>query len=351
MKELIEALAATAAHHDQTGAFPHDGIRRVHEAGLLTVTVAERHGGPAVRPAELAGILRDLGRGDPSVALITSMTQLPHLLQAHRPIWPEGLYRRILDESAARPTLLNICRVEPDLGSPSRGGRPATTARRTGAGWSLTGHKRFVTGAEGLAYFLVWAATDEPEPRIGTFVVPAESPGIEIVRTWDPLGLRASGSHDVVFRDVLIPYDHGLDLGGTRPDSAALHLPLAAIYLGVARAAQEYFHRFARERVPANLGRPVATTDRFKAAAGEIETLLSTAEHLLLTADDPLTARVIVNRHAVAAVTLAVRMLGNPGLSRGNPLERHFRDVQSALVHAPQEDVSLLAIGAAALAE
>ncbi|MGX6601499.1 acyl-CoA dehydrogenase family protein [Micromonosporaceae bacterium Da 78-11] len=272
-------------------------------------------------------------------------------------------------DSADRPTLINTCRVEPELGSPSRGGLPATLARRTADGWSITGRKRFVTGAAGLSYFLVWAGTDEPQPQVGTFVLAGDTPGIQVVPAWNPLGLRASGSHDVVLTDVPIPAGHVLDLvaadGGAQQDNlagGALHLPLAALYVGVGRAAQQWFHRFAHDRVPANLGRPVATTDRFKNAAGEIEVLLSGAERLLLdattrfdageavTGTEALGARVLAARHAVAAVTLATRLLGNPGLSRDNPLERHFRDVQSALVHAPQEDVALTAIGAAALA-
>ncbi|MFD0448535.1 acyl-CoA dehydrogenase family protein [Streptomyces indonesiensis] len=60
-------------------------------------------------------------------------------------------------------------------------------------------------------------------------------------------------------------------------------------------------------------------------------------------------ARVLADRHATEAVALGLRLLGNPGLSRDNPLERHFRDVQCAPVHAPQEDTALLAIGTAAL--
>ncbi|WP_275406974.1 acyl-CoA dehydrogenase family protein [Streptomyces sp. SID12488] len=60
-------------------------------------------------------------------------------------------------------------------------------------------------------------------------------------------------------------------------------------------------------------------------------------------------ARVLADRHGVQAVGLAVRLLGNPGLARGNPLERHFRDIQCAPVHAPQEDISVLAIGTKAL--
>lgn len=367
LDEVTAALATTAAEYDRTGDFPSRAIQAVHEAGLLTAAVAADHGGAGIGIADLARVLQALGEGDPSTALITSMTLLPHALQARRAHWPEELYARILAESAQRPTLLNNARVEPELGSPARGGLPATTARRTATGWSLSGHKRFVTGAKGLSYFLVWAGTDEPEPRVGTFVVAGDSPGIEVVDTWHQLGLRASGSHDVLFTDVEVGLDDVIGVserGKAEQDNlagGALHLPLAALYVGVGRAAQQFFHRFAHERIPANLGRPVATTDRFKQAAGEIETLLSTAEQLvyggarrldageLVKPTDALAARVVAVRHTVSATQIALRLLGNPGLSRDNPLERHFRDVQSAGVHAPQEDTSLVVIGSAVL--
>jgi alkylation response protein AidB-like acyl-CoA dehydrogenase len=364
LPSVTDALAATAPAYDENGAFPRAGLEAVHEAGLLTATVGTAYGGPGLGVADLTRIQLALGKGDPSVALIAAMTQLPHLLQARRPAWPDALYRRVLADSAARRTLLNTLRVEPELGSPSRGGLPATVARRTGDGWQISGHKRFATGAAGLAYLIVFAATDEARPRTGNFVIPADAAGITIVPRWNQLGLRASGGHDVLLTDVAVPAGHVLDLAGPGTDGvagagAALHLPLAAIYVGVARAAQEHFHRFARERVPANLGRPVATTDRFRAAAGEIEVLLTSAERLLLDAGerfdagepvpDALGARIVANRHAVEAVTLATRLLGNPGLSRDSPLERHFRDVQSALVHAPQEDLALITVGQDAL--
>jgi alkylation response protein AidB-like acyl-CoA dehydrogenase len=155
---------------------------------------------------------------------------------------------------------------------------------------------------------------------------------------------------------------HGAGAEQDNRVGAALHLPLAALYLGVARAAERYFHRFAHERVPANLGHPVARTERFRRTAGEIALRLDSAEQLVFrgaervdAADDTyppelaLGARVLADRHATEAVALAVRLLGNPGLTRDNPLERHFRDVQCAPVHAPQEDTALLALGGRAL--
>lgn len=181
--------------------------------------------------------------------------------------------------------------------------------------------------------------------------------------------MRASGSHDVTFREVEVPYEQVIGLAPYGPAAeqdnrvgAAIHLPLAALYLGVARAAQAFFRAFAHERVPANLGYPVGRTERFRAAAGEIEVLLTAAEELVfggaakVDAGDPsytpeqaLGTRVLADRHGVRAVELAVRLLGNPGLARGNPLERHFRDIQCAPVHAPQADIALLAIGSKAL--
>lgn len=362
-------IAALAPEHDRSGTFPAESLRIAHEAGLLTATIGERRGGRGAGVEESARILHHLGSLDPSVALIAAMTLATHAREASQPHWPRELYARVVADSFVRPVHINHARVEPELGSPARGGLPATRARRTADGWAIEGTKRFVTGADGLDWFLVWATTDEAEPRVGTFLVPGGAPGIEVTGRWDQLGLRASGSHEVTFRGVEVPYGHvvGLTPYGRAAEQdnragAALHLPLAALYLGVARAAQEFFRTFAHARVPANLGHAVARTERFRRAAGEIEVLLSGAEGLVfggaarLDAGDPsyspeeaLGARVLADRHAVRAVGLAVRLLGNPGLARGNPLERHFRDVQCAPVHAPQEDVTLLAIGGKAL--
>lgn len=366
---VTAALAATAERYDRSGAFPADGIEAVHAAGLLTATVAAEHGGGALGIGGTARLLTALGEGDPSVALIAAMTLLIHLREAQRPHWPPHLYREVLRASHERPTLLNAARVEPELGSPARGGLPATVAHRTATGWAISGRKRFVTGSDGLTYYLVWAGTDELTPQVATFVVPADRPGIEIHREWDQLGLRASASHDVSFTDVEIPAENILDATGRgakaqqdNRELAALSLTVAALYVGVAQAAQRAFHRFAHERVPTNLGHSIARTDRFRDAAGEIEVCLSGARQLLYSVADQydrgdqrwmqeagptaaLSARVLALRHAQSAVTLATRLLGNPGLSRRSPLERHFRDIQFAAIHAPQDDVVLRQIG------
>ncbi|MGR9132134.1 acyl-CoA dehydrogenase family protein [Rhizobium leguminosarum] len=360
--ETVRVIADAAPDADRTGQFPWTGIRAVHQSGLLESTVATRYGGQGATLADAAHILAALGRGDPSVALISAMTIFNHLGQAAKNHWPDDLYRRLLAEAKQKPLLLNAARVEPELGSPARGGLPATVARRTTSGWSITGRKRFVTGAYGLTHFLVWAHTDETPARVGTFVVPNGLSGIHVIENWNSLGMRATGSHDVEYTDVEIPAENVLELvdpSVAQQDNrahAAITLALTAIYLGAAEAAQAAFIRFAHERVPANLGHPIARTERFVTLSGEIDLLVSGARQIIFgaleanhgDAEKMIRARLIAGRQLREAVQIAVRGIGNPGLSADLGLERHFRDIQSVLVHAPQEDTSISILGRAA---
>jgi alkylation response protein AidB-like acyl-CoA dehydrogenase len=367
LADVAAALAKRAEEHDRSAAFPADGIAEVHAAGLLTATVAPQYGGPGAGLGDTVTILRALGRGDPAVALISAMTLFAHALQAIEPSWPQALYRDALAESAERPVLINALRVEPELGTPARGGLPATTARRTDDGWSLTGRKIFSTGAEGLTWMNVWARTEDEPARVGGFLVRATSPGITIERTWDHLGLRASRSDDVIFTGTPVPYEATTGLAEPAPGQGSPvfmawnALGLTALYLGVADAARDWLLQFLAERTPASLGRPLATLPRFQTAAGEIDAALISAGTLVtgLAArvdagdQDAIAqagvAKLTATRAAIAAVEQAVALVGNNGLTRHHPLERHLRDILCARVHTPQDDSTLTATGRAAL--
>jgi alkylation response protein AidB-like acyl-CoA dehydrogenase len=367
LDRVRDALAVTAPRFDRTGEFPWAGLQVVHEAGLLRAGIGSRHGGSPLGAVDGVRLFSALGQGDPSVALLTAMTVFQHVAQAASPWWPEELYRQVVADSRERPVLLNAIRAEPEWGAPARGGLPATTIRRDGDGWVINGRKGFATGSEGLEYHLVWVATQDGDPLLAHAIVPADTPGIEIVRTWDHLGLRATSTHDVIYTDVRIPRENftGTPQSELKPDPRAysgVGLALSALYVGVARAAQEFFLRFANERVPTSLGRPIATTERIQTVAGEIEAQLVQAEELLLGLAARLDAgderaygrialaKLIATRSAVTAVQTAVAALGNPALTRHNPLERHLRDVLCSRVHPPQDDAALLIAGRQALA-
>jgi alkylation response protein AidB-like acyl-CoA dehydrogenase len=139
-------------------------------------------------------------------------------------------------------------------------------------------------------------------------------------------------------------------------------LGLTALYLGVADAARDWLLQFLAERTPASLGRPLATLPRFQTAAGEIDAALISAGTLIsataarVDAGDPEAlaqagvAKLTATRAAINAVSEAVALIGNPGLTRRNPLERHLRDILCSRVHTPQDDSTLTATGRAALA-
>jgi alkylation response protein AidB-like acyl-CoA dehydrogenase len=365
---VSRALALRAAAHDRDGSFPADGIAEVHAAGLLTATLAPRYGGPAAGLAQTTEILRELGRGDPSVALITAMTLFTHALQARQPTWPDDLYAAAVAEGAVRPVLINALRVEPELGSPSRGGLPATIARRVPGGWSLTGRKIFSTGAAGLRWMVVWARTDEEPARVGGFLVRSDSPGITIEPTWDHLGLRASRGDDVIFAGTVVPAHAvtGLAEPASSPSPGTFlawnSLGITAIYLGVAAAARDWLTVFLTERTPTGLGRPLAALPRFQSAVGEIEAALTAADDLIsglaerVDAGDPVAAehagiaKLTGTRAAISAVEQSVALIGNNALTRRNPLERHYRDILCARVHVPQDDSIVAAAGRSALA-
>ncbi|GAA4988057.1 acyl-CoA dehydrogenase family protein [Kitasatospora paranensis] len=368
LPELTAALAARAADHDRDADFPYEGVERVHRAGLLTATVAQRHGGPGAGLADTVRILRVLGEGDPAVALVTAMTLFTHAAEARNPQWPGGPLADLLGESAQRPVLVNALRVEPELGTPVRGGLPDTVARRVGDHWEVTGRKIFSTGAVALRWMLVWARTDEEQPRVGSFLVRSDRPGITVVPTWDHLGLRASRSDDVVLDAVPVPLDDVTHLavpgadGGRDPVGGAWNsLGLTALYLGVARAAQDWLTGFLHERTPTALGAPLATLPPFRSALGEIDIALSGAERLVRAlaedvdagvpgaAEQSAGAKVLGTRAAIDAVQQAVALVGNHGLTRHHPLQRHLRDVLCSRVHTPQDDTVLLAAGRAAL--
>ncbi|TQF43277.1 acyl-CoA dehydrogenase [Bradyrhizobium sp. UNPF46] len=365
---LAEMFAARAAEHDRNGSFPFASFRDLSEAGLLSLTVPAAHGGAGAGAQYAARIIGILGKADPSTALVLSMHYINHLVMARSPTWPARLARKLARESVEGLALINALRVEPELGSPARGGLPATIARRTETGWRLSGHKIYSTGSPILKWYLVWARTDEAEPRVGQFLVPAGLPGTRVVETWDHHGLRASGSHDVIFEDVVIPLESEVDLRrpadwrGPDATQATVHTVfVAAIYDGVARAARDWLIAFLKQRVPASLGAPLATLARAQEILGAIEVRLAVNARLIasfardfddgveLSAGESNVIKLTATNNAVAVVEDALSLSGNHGLSRTNPLERHYRDVLCGRVHTPQDDSTRIGLGRAAL--
>jgi alkylation response protein AidB-like acyl-CoA dehydrogenase len=365
LQGITEQLAQRAAHHDETGEFPHEHFRLLHEHGLLGLTVSPALGGAGADLKKAQQVIAAVARGEPSTALILVMQYIQHTRIRDGKNWPEHLSRQVALDAVNTGALINALRVEPDLGSPSRGGLPATVARRTAEGWRISGRKIYSTGSHGLTWLNVWARSDGEDPRVGVWLVRKDSPGVRIVEDWDHLGMRATCSHEVIFEDVLVPLDHAVN---TSPASAPqpeldatgllwMSVLMSSVYDGIAQSARDWLVSFLETRQPSNLGASLSTLPRFQEVVGHIDTLLFANRTLLQSATQGLTPashapqiKYLVTQNAIRAVELAVEATGNPGLSRSNPLQRHYRNVLCGRVHTPQNDVVLQGVGKAVFA-
>ncbi|WP_162095380.1 acyl-CoA dehydrogenase family protein [Pseudomonas chlororaphis] len=366
LQRIGQQLGATAHLYDESGAFPRDNFALLHQHGLLALTVPKHLGGGGASLAQARKVISAVAKGEPSTALILVMQYLQHSRLQDSQSWPEALRLRVAGDAVRDGALINALRVEPDLGTPARGGLPATIARRTAAGWRISGRKIYSTGSHGLSWFSVWARSTDEDPLVGAWLVHKDTPGISIVEDWDHLGMRATCSHEVLFDNVLVPLDHAVSVSPWSAPQPELDgegflwmaVLLSAVYDGIAQAARDWLVGWLETRKPSNLGAALATLPRFQETVGHIDTLLFANRSLLDAAAEGRTPasnaaqlKYLVTGNAIRAVELAIEASGNPGLSRHSPLQRHYRDVLCGRVHTPQNDAVLQGVGKVVFAQ
>ncbi|STS91350.1 butyryl-CoA dehydrogenase [Klebsiella variicola] len=352
---LRQQMAEQAASLDASGDFPQRNIDHLRAGGWLSLAVPSSCGGAGATLAQLQQVIAAIAWGEPATALIVCMQYLHHLRLAENDAWHAPLRQQVFHDAVEHGGLINSLRVEPELGSPARGGLPDTVATRRAEGWDISGHKIYTTGIEGLRWLAVWARSDDNPPLVGTWLVAGDSPGISVVKSWDHAGMRATGSHEVIFNHVRVAAEHAVDVWPADAPPAAEAEPfrlfanrqtalLAAIYDSIAHAAHDWLVRWLAGRVPAGLGHPLSRLPRVQEKVGQIaglllvnRSLLEQAAALRFSAIEANLAKVTITDNAIQAVNIALELTGNHGLSRQNPLERHYRNVLCGRVHYPTE--------------
>jgi alkylation response protein AidB-like acyl-CoA dehydrogenase len=369
---LADELAAIAAEqadaHDRDNTFPFDTFAALRDAGYLALTVPKEYGGGGVNPLELMLAQERLARGNGSVALgVTMHLTVVAGLEGGRG-FPKPLMERVYRDVVENGAMINSAASEPDLGSPSRGGMYATTAVRDRDGWRINGRKNWTTLAPGLAYTVVLLSEiQEDGSKIrGNFLVPMETPGVRIDETWDNLGMRATGSHDVVYDNVWVTNEFRLPPSKEAPNTKVSEWSLvgSAVYLGIASAARDWIVDYAKNRTPAGMSGPIAELPTVQQKIARIEVLLlesrSALYHTIETWLDYPDSRPqigwqfaavkhAVTNNAVEITDLAMRIAGSAGQFRRFPLERYFRDVRSGLGNPPIDDIALSIVAKSAL--
>jgi alkylation response protein AidB-like acyl-CoA dehydrogenase len=355
-RELAGVYAQRAPERDRTGRFDPEAYELAWKAGYTKLTMAKKYGGYEVDA--LTGCLcqEELAQGCPATALAMAM-HLQIQFQVHRVLTTEQL--DALYGSGQKVLLAGGGTEEGSGGSWSA---LSATARKADGGWVLNGRKRFMSGALAATHFWVFLGIDGEDqrknllPQIGAFVVPANTKGARIETAWNAMGMRASGSDDLVLEDAFVP-DNALAANSrTGFVQASRHFYFALFvemgtYLGVARAALNRAIESVRERQARFGGTGLAPNFATQVEIGRAFTKLEAARAFIHqeAKDHPTTSYTEESRGRAAAAkyfatemgleiaNTAMDIVGAFGfLKDRDPIERYYRDLRGGPFHPPR---------------
>lgn len=366
MRELSQRFLTRAAKIDEEGSFPFENISELKSSGYTELTLPTKYGGEAISLYDLVRFQEYIASGDGATALSIGwhMGIIQDLGEKNR--WKESTFQ-MLCEDVKKGALINNCASEPQTGSPTRGGKPTTTAIKDGKKWIINGRKTFSTMSPVLDYFNVTATVQETG-AVGYFLIPRSTAGVEIVETWDSIAMKGTGSHDLVLNDVKVEEDYLVEWfepGNKGASGWLLHIP--ACYLGIAQAAEEYAINFAKTYSPNSITGSIIDLPYVKQKVGEMELELMRARHFLYSvakqwdssSEDKRNqlkpelgaVKVAVTNAAIKVVDLAMRVVGAQSLSAKNPLQRYYRDVRAGLHNPPMDDMTILLLAEKAISQ
>lgn len=353
---VADQIAPQAAAHDTDDSFVEEGFALLKATGFFKALVPQHFGGGGASITTLAECIRIIGRSCGSTALAFSMHS--HIVAVaawrlkHQGAPMEGLLTRV-----ATDNLVLVSTGGNDwLGS---GGE----AVKVEGGFRVTARKPFASGSAAGDLVNTSCFYDCPEagPAVLHFAVPLTAEGVRVEKSWRVMGMRGTGSDDVVFENVFVP---DAAIAGRRPAgqwhmlfhiiSKIAFALIYSAYLGVAEGARDVAVGVASKREPDALTAQIA---------GEMENALLQARlanaHALVIAERrapgpettsaALQCRQLTGQAAIRTVEKALELAGGSAFYRHNPIERMFRDIQAARFHPLQEKPQLDMAGRFAL--
>lgn len=364
-KQVAKEIAPRADEANRIGMLSAEDVRTLTTSGYTTLSIPREFGGYGASLYENIAANMEVAQGNPSTALVAGMQMQVFGHESEIRSWRPEKFEEFCHASVHENALFNSIATEPALGSPSRGQFFKTTAVPSNGGYRINGHKTWSTGGEHLTHLLVKLSLGEDAALL---LVRQGSQGIRWEHTWrDVLSLRASDSHDVHFDNVYVPADHLVHQSNGRGRTTNIWFPMvmSSIYLGAAMAARNTVIRYALERVPTALGRPIATLPKIQRQIGEMDMRLQAARALLFevardwTGDNQqraafaprmAAAKSMVTETARVVTDIALQVAGGISLTQSLPLERYFRDVRAGSMQPPSGDSALELIGRSAIA-
>ncbi|HEU5438237.1 MAG TPA: acyl-CoA dehydrogenase family protein [Ktedonobacterales bacterium] len=350
-------IRPVAAELDEREEFPWELVRKAGELGLTTFAFPEDLGGLGITD-ELTNciITEELSWGCAGVATVlggTHLASIPILLAGS-----DEQKQRLLKPMVERNGLCAMALTEPGAGSDVAA--MTTTARRDGDDYILNGSKRFITNGGIADLYVVFASTDRGAGHrgISAFIVPGDAPGLSGGKKEKKLGIRCSHTGEVNLDDVRVPAANRLGEEGSGFKLAMTMLDrsrpmVAAIALGIARAAYEYARDYAKERV--QFGQPIGNNQAIQFMLADMATKVQAARLMTWwSAKVTETGRPFLYESSMAknfasdvameVATDAVQIFGGYGYIREYPVEKLFRDAKITQIYEGTNQIQKIVV-------
>ena len=339
--------------------YPVEYLRELGKANLLGLRFASEYGGRGLSWVDEIGVLEEIGVLGTSLACLYS---LPSIVgEALARFGSEDLKQRYLKPTLEGKLCTAEALTEPRGGSDFFGA--TTVAVKDGDHYILNGQKRFVVGAEGADYFMVYAKTNpqgKAHESMSAFIVD-RGPGVEVGHIYGLMGTRGGGAGRVVFKDVRVPKENllGKENGASEIFYQMMipeRMTSAAGALGMARAALEVATIYSTRRkafghvikdfqaVSFKVADSVTRLDAARAlvysVARAIDSGVPSAQGRRLVSE----AKKFATETAWAVVNDAMQIMGGIGYTNVFPVERLLRDTRLIMIWTGTNEVMDLII-------
>jgi isovaleryl-CoA dehydrogenase len=353
-----ERIAPRAADIDRTNEFPRDLWPELGNQGLLGVTVPERWGGAGLGYLAHTLAMEEISRASGSVGLSYG---------AHSNLCVNQISLNGTDEQRERylPKLVSgehvgaLAMSEPGSGSDVISMQ--LRAEKRGAGYVLTGRKMWITNGPDADVFVVYAKTDATAgPRgITAFIIERNTPGFSTAQKLDKLGMRGSGTCELVFEGCQIAAGNvlGKENGGARVLMSGLdyeRVVLAGGPLGIMAASMHLVLPYVRERK--QFGQPIGTFELMQAKLADMYASLNASRAYVYSVAracdsghvrrrDAASCILFAAERATHAALEAIQALGGNGYINDYAAGRLLRDAKLYEIGAGTQEIRRMLIG------
>ncbi|NYT33299.1 acyl-CoA dehydrogenase family protein [Rhizobium sp. WYCCWR 11128] len=352
-----DRLAPGAAKRDREHLFPREELKEMGELGLLGMLVPEAYGGSDTGVVAYAAALEEIAAGDGPCSTIMSV----HSSVGCVPILKFGTEeqrQRFLPKLANGEWIGGFALTEPQAGSDASNLK--TKARRDGDHYVLDGAKQFITSGKNGNVIIVFAVTDPDAGKKGitAFIVPTDTPGYEVIRVEEKLGLHSTDTCQIAFNNMRIPADLRLGAEGEGYRIALANLEggrigIAAQAVGMARAAFEAARDYAKERTA--FGKPIFEHQAVAFRLADMAVRIEAARQLVFHAaslreaelpclSEASMAKLFASEMAERVCSDAIQIHGGYGYMADYPVERIYRDVRICQIYEGTSDVQRMVI-------